>query len=54
MLFPHAPQVLSAGGQSVGGESERVRVAELHHSLMQLEIQLVDQLEVGTLSTVPV
>ena len=28
------------------GETEKERVSELHHSLMHLELQLVDQLEV--------
>ena len=49
----HVAQVISAGAQTSEGEDELERLTELHHHLMQLEMQLVDQLEVCTPHTVP-
>ena len=47
MLRTIALQIMSVNCPTMeAGETEKERVSELHHSLMHLELQLVDQLEV--------
>lgn len=40
-------QLMSTGINSTNADIEKELISELHHSLMQLEMQLLDQLEVN-------